>query len=42
MRTLNVSISDLEYTKFGIKNDKLNFSEFIEIVNKELVRQNLN
>jgi hypothetical protein len=41
MRTLNVSISDIEYSKFGIKNDKLSFTEFIEIVSKELSRQNL-
>jgi predicted CopG family antitoxin len=41
MRTLNVSISDLEYSKFGIKNDKLSFTDFIEIVSKELTRQNL-
>ena len=41
MRTLNVSISDVEYSKFGIKNDKLSFTDFIEIVSKELSRQNL-
>jgi hypothetical protein len=41
MRTLNVSISDIEYSKFGIKNDKLSFTDFIEIVSKELSKQNL-
>ena len=41
MRTLNISISDIEYSKFGIKNDKLSFTEFIEIVSKELSKQNL-
>lgn len=41
MRTLNVSISDIEYSKFGIKNDKLSFTDFIEIVSKELSRQKL-
>jgi hypothetical protein len=41
MRTLNISISDLEYNKFGIKTDHLNFSDFIELVSKELTRQNL-
>ena len=41
MRTLNVSISDIEQSKFGIKNDKLSFTEFIEIVSKELSKQNL-
>jgi hypothetical protein len=41
MRTLNVSISDIEYSKFGLKGDKLTFSDFIELVSKELTRQNL-
>ena len=42
MITLNVSISDIEYNKFGLKQDKLTFSDFLEIVSKELTRQNLN
>lgn len=42
MRTLNVSISDIEYNKFGIKQEQLSFTDFIELVSKELMRQNLN
>lgn len=42
MRTLNISISDIEFDKFGIKKDNLTFSEFIELVSRELMRQNLN
>ena len=42
MRTLNITISDIEYNKFGLKNDELTFSDFLEIVSKELIRQNLN
>jgi hypothetical protein len=42
MRTLNVSISDLEYNKFGLKQDQISFTDFIELVSKELMRQNLN
>ena len=41
MRTLSVSISDIEYNKFGLKEDKLTFTEFIDIISKELMRQNL-
>lgn len=41
MRTLNISISDIEYNKFGLKEDKLTFTDFVEIVSKELTRQNL-
>ena len=41
MRTLNVSISDIEYNKFGLKEEKLTFTDFIDLVTKELTRQNL-
>jgi len=41
MRTLNVAISDVEYTKFGITNNVLSFSDFVDIVSKELMRENL-
>ena len=42
MKTLNISISDLEFNKFGLRNDKLTFSDFVDIVSKELTRQTLN
>jgi hypothetical protein len=42
MRTLNISISDIEYNKFGLKKDNLTFTDFIDIVSKELMRQSLN
>jgi len=42
MRTLKVSISDIEYSKFGLKQDSLTFSDIIDLVSKELMRQNLN
>lgn len=41
MRTLNISISDIEYNKLGFKNEKLSFGELLEIVNKELQKLNL-
>jgi len=41
MKTLNISISDIEFNKFGIKKDKLTFSEIIDLVSKELTRENL-
>jgi len=41
MKTLNISISDIELNKFGIKDDKLTFSEFLDIVSKELSHQTL-
>jgi predicted CopG family antitoxin len=41
MKTLNISISDLEYNKFGLKNEQLSFSELLEIVNKEMQKLNL-
>ncbi len=41
MRILNVSISDIEFNKFGLKGEKLTFTDFIDIISKELTRQNL-
>ncbi|GMO66273.1 MAG: hypothetical protein Ta2A_14380 [Treponemataceae bacterium] len=41
MKMLNIAISDIEYDKFGIKSDILAFSDFLDIVSKELMRQNL-
>ncbi len=41
MRTISIDISDLEYQKFGLKSDRLSFSEFVDIVSREISRQNL-
>ena len=41
MRTINVSISDLEYNKFGLKSDQLSFTELIDIISNELAKQTL-
>lgn len=40
MRTLNISVSEMEYNKFGLK-ENLSFSEFIDLVERELARENL-
>ncbi len=42
MKTLSISISDLEYNQFGINKDKLSFTEFVDIVNKEISKQAMN
>ena len=42
MKTLNISISDLEFNKFGLRTDKLSFTEFVELVSQELSKQALN
>ena len=41
MRTLNIDISDLEYEKFGMKNDRFSFTDFIDLISSEISRQNL-
>jgi hypothetical protein len=41
MRTISIDISDLEFQKFGLKADRLSFSAFVDIVSRELSRQNL-
>jgi hypothetical protein len=42
MKTLNIAISELEYDKFGLKDKNFRFSDFIDIVSRELARQTLN
>lgn len=41
MRTISIDISDLEFEKFGLNKDRLSFSDFVDIVSRELSRQNL-
>lgn len=41
MRTINISISDIEFNKFGLKSDRLSFSELVDIISKELSKQTL-
>ena len=42
MKTLNVAISDVEYNKFGLTNNVLSFSDFVDIVSKKIMRENMN
>ena len=42
MRTINISISDMEYNHLGIKNENITFHEFTELVKREVLRNNLN
>ena len=41
MKMLNITISDLEYAKFGITNNELSFSDFVDMISKELMKENL-
>jgi len=41
MRTLNVSISDKEYKLLGIRNDRLKFSEVVDIIMKQQFKKHL-
>ena len=41
MKTLNIAISDVEYAKFGITNNALSFSDFVDMVSKELMKKNM-
>lgn len=42
MKTLSVSISDVDYNKFGLTQEQLSFKDILNLVSKELMRQNLN
>lgn len=41
MRTLNISISDNDFDKFGFEKQDLPFPELVELISRELMRQNL-
>jgi hypothetical protein len=41
MKTLRISISELECNKFGIKKENLAFSDFVNIIRKGLLKQAL-
>ena len=41
MKTLNIAISDVEYAKFGITGNVLAFSDFVDMVSRELAKENL-
>jgi len=41
MKTLNVSISELEFSKFGLKKERLSFSDLLDIIGRELTKKNL-
>lgn len=41
MKTIYVSISDIEFSKFGLKSDNFSFSEFLDLVSRELSKQRL-
>lgn len=42
MRTLYISISDMEFNQLGIKNENTTFHEFTELVKRDVIRNNLN
>lgn len=41
MKTINISISDLEFNKFGLQSTNYTFSEWVDIISRELAKQRL-
>lgn len=41
MKTLNVSISEIEFNKFGLTNNEISFSELLELISNEFHKINL-
>ncbi|HEX8357435.1 MAG TPA: hypothetical protein VF610_08495 [Segetibacter sp.] len=41
MRTLNVSISDKEFNKFGLQQEELTFDSLVILIRRQLMRENL-
>lgn len=42
MKTINVSISEMEYKRFGLRSDHISFSEIVDMVSREFTKQRLN
>lgn len=41
MKTINISISEEEFNKFGLQSTNFTFSEWIEIISREIAKQRL-
>jgi hypothetical protein len=41
MKTINVTISEVEFNKFGLKSTNFTFSEWLDIIGREIARQRL-
>jgi hypothetical protein len=41
MKTINVSISELEFNMFGLSSNDLSFSDFLDMIGRELSKQRL-
>lgn len=41
MKTLNILISEFEFQKYNLKSENLSFTELVEIISREVNRQNL-
>jgi hypothetical protein len=41
MKTLSINISDIEYNQLGLKDERISFTDFVDIINKELTKQAL-
>lgn len=41
MKTINVSISEGEFEKLGLKSTDLTFTDLVEVIGRELTRQRL-
>ena len=42
MKTLSVNISELEFNKFGLRKEKLAFSDLVDLISRELTKEALN
>jgi hypothetical protein len=41
MKTINVSISELEFSRFGLPSSNISFSDLLDIISKELSKQRI-
>ena len=41
MKTLNISISERDYKRYGLKKDTLSFSDILDLINKRQFKEHL-
>ena len=41
MKVINVQVSDVEYDTFGLSKDNFSFSEFADLIERQIARQAL-
>ena len=42
MRTIQIKVSETDFQKYNLGSEEIKFTDLVEMISKELMRQNLN